>query len=90
MVKKKTDFKWDHEKKLGVVDISEKERRLVSLCGMDDYMEDGETVIDTQWYVSIGKMKFFKETWNFTGGFAIPLDNWLEVVDLVDAQLEDE
>jgi hypothetical protein len=89
----KKDFEWTTTQQVGVVDVNERERRLVQFCSLDIERED-ET--ETRWYIAIATMKFFKkkgedtETWRTVKNATFPMDTWVEIVDLVNENIEFE
>jgi hypothetical protein len=87
----KTEFEWSSQQQIGMTEVNEKERRLVSLCSLDIERED-ET--ETRWYISFSTIKFFKkkdekeETWRPVKGYTIPLDNWQDIRDCIEENIE--
>lgn len=84
---KKKDFRWTTEQNIGVVDVNERERRLVKFCSLE-LEETEEREAETRWYISIITLKYFKNVWNPVKNAVFPLDTWFEIVDLVNQNVE--
>lgn len=91
----KTEFEWSSQQQLGMVEVNEKERRLISLCSLD--IEDEETdEVEERWYINFSTTKFFmskkkgqtEPSWQPVKGYTIPLDSWQEVRDMIEANIE--
>lgn len=68
----KKDFEWDSQREIGTVEINANHRKVVYFCTLKDTV-----------YVSVTTVKVYKDQWQPTGGFAIPIDKWNELKDIV-------
>lgn len=86
---KKKEFQWTAEQSIGIVEVNERERRLVKLCSLE--LEETENrEAETRWYVCITTLKYFKDVWNPVKNAVFPLDTWFEIVELVNENVEFE
>lgn len=84
---KKKEFQWTTEQNIGVVEVNERERRLVKFCSLE-LEETEEREAETRWYISITTLKYFKDVWNPVKNAVFPLDTWFEIVELVNQNVE--
>jgi hypothetical protein len=87
MARSKSEFEWKSQQQIGVVEVTEKEKRLISLCSLDITDQETEEV-EERWYISISNLKYFKNQWNPVKGYTIPLDNWQQIRDIIESNIE--
>jgi hypothetical protein len=97
MARSKSEFEWKSQQQIGVVDVNEKKRNLISFCSLD--ITDQETdEVEEKWYISIQTLQFYQAktkgdtepVWHISKNSTFPLDTWCEIVDLVNANIEFE
>lgn len=72
MMAGKKEFAWDSEVEIGIVDVSEKEKRKASLC-----------TLNGKQFVSIQKVVFVKNEWKIVANATVPRDAFQQIAEMM-------
>lgn len=75
----KKEFSWDNETKLGNVDISEKERREVSVCELNKKQ-----------FISVQKIILAKGEWKVVANSTFPMKAFSQIAEIVANHVKEE